>query len=85
MARVLGPMMGNGLGQALLMSAGSPVFFFEWPPSEILMGTAIFLLIFPLIPSFHNPAKGWTISQIADEIPNFKHQILNNTHISMLE
>jgi putative tricarboxylic transport membrane protein len=52
LALVLGPMMENSLRQALLMSAGSPVIFFERPISAILMGTAIFLLIFPLIPKF---------------------------------
>jgi len=60
LALVLGPMMENSLRQALLMSAGSPVIFFERPISAILMGTAIFLLIFPLIPKFQKkrPALG---------------------------
>jgi putative tricarboxylic transport membrane protein len=60
LALVLGPMMENSLRQALLMSAGSPVIFFERPISAILMGTAIFLLIFPLIPKFQKkrPAFG---------------------------
>ena len=60
LALVLGPMMENSLRQALLMSAGSPIIFFERPISAILMGTAIFLLIFPLIPKFHKkrPAFG---------------------------
>jgi TctA family transporter len=53
-------MMENSLRQALLMSAGSPVIFFERPLSAILMGTAIFLLVFPLIPKFQKkrPALG---------------------------
>jgi putative tricarboxylic transport membrane protein len=60
LALVLGPMMENSLRQALLMSAGSPIIFFERPISAILMGTAIFLLIFPLIPKFQKkrPAFG---------------------------
>jgi putative tricarboxylic transport membrane protein len=60
LALVLGPMMENSLRQALLMSAGSPVIFFERPISAILMGTALFLLIFPLIPKFQKkrPAFG---------------------------
>jgi len=60
LALVLGPMMENSLRQALLMSAGSPVIFFERPISAILMGTAIFLLIFPLVPKFRKkrPALG---------------------------
>ena len=60
LALVLGPMMENSLRQALLMSAGSPAIFFERPISAILMGTAIFLLIFPLIPKFQKkrPAFG---------------------------
>ncbi|NWF56125.1 MAG: tripartite tricarboxylate transporter permease [Syntrophaceae bacterium] len=60
LALVLGPMMENSLRQALLMSAGSPLIFFERPISGILMGTAIFLLIFPLIPRFRKkrPALG---------------------------
>jgi putative tricarboxylic transport membrane protein len=60
LALVLGPMMENSLRQALLMSAGSPIIFFERPISAILMGTAIFLLIFPLIPRFQKkrPAFG---------------------------
>jgi putative tricarboxylic transport membrane protein len=60
LALVLGPMMENSLRQALLMSAGSPLIFFERPISAILMGTAIFLLIFPLIPRFQKkrPAFG---------------------------
>jgi putative tricarboxylic transport membrane protein len=60
LALVLGPMMENSLRQALLMSAGSPVIFFERPISAILMGSAILLLIFPLIPKFQKkrPAFG---------------------------
>jgi len=60
LALVLGPMMESSLRQALLMSAGSPVIFFERPISAILMGTAIFLLVFPLIPKFQKkrPAFG---------------------------
>jgi len=60
LALVLGPMMENSLRQALLMSAGNPLIFFARPISAILMGTAIFLLIFPLIPKFQKkrPAFG---------------------------
>jgi putative tricarboxylic transport membrane protein len=60
LALVLGPMMENSLRQALLMSAGSPVIFFERPISAILMGGAILLLIFPLVPKFQKkrPAFG---------------------------
>jgi putative tricarboxylic transport membrane protein len=60
LALVLGPMMENSLRQALLMSAGSPVIFFSRPISAILMGTAILLLVFPLIPKFQKkrPAFG---------------------------
>lgn len=60
LALVLGPMMENSLRQALLMSGGSPVIFFSRPISAILMGTAIFLLVFPLIPKFQKkrPAFG---------------------------
>jgi len=52
LALVLGPMMENSLRQALLMSAGSPLVFFERPISAVLMGTAIVLLVFPIIPRF---------------------------------
>jgi len=60
LALVLGPMMENSLRQALLMSAGSPMIFFERPISAVLMGTALFLLLFPLIPKFQKkrPAFG---------------------------
>ena len=60
LALVLGPMMENSLRQALLMSGGSPVIFFSRPISAILMGTAILLLVFPLIPKFQKkrPAFG---------------------------
>jgi putative tricarboxylic transport membrane protein len=60
LALVLGPMMENSLRQALLMSGGSPIIFFERPISAILMGTAVFLLIFPLIPKLQKkrPALG---------------------------
>ena len=60
LALVLGPMMENSLRQALLMSGGSPVIFFSRPISAALMGTAILLLVFPLIPKFQKkrPAFG---------------------------
>ena len=60
LALVLGPMMENSLRQALLMSGGSPVIFFSRPISAALMGIAIFLLVFPLIPKFQKkrPAFG---------------------------
>jgi putative tricarboxylic transport membrane protein len=60
LALVLGPMMENSLRQALLMSGGSPVIFFSRPISAALMGIAILLLVFPLIPKFQKkrPAFG---------------------------
>ena len=60
LALVLGPMMENSLRQALLMSGGSPVIFFSRPISAALMGMAILLLVFPLIPKFQKkrPAFG---------------------------
>ncbi|HSR11862.1 MAG TPA: tripartite tricarboxylate transporter permease, partial [Thermodesulfobacteriota bacterium] len=60
LALVLGPMMENSLRQALLMSAGSPLIFFSRPISGILMGIAILLIVFPLIPKFQKkrPAFG---------------------------
>jgi len=60
LALVLGPMMENSLRQALLMSGGSPFIFFSRPISAALVGTAIFLLVFPLIPKFQKkrPAFG---------------------------
>jgi len=60
LALVLGPMMETSLRQALLMSGGTPLIFFTRPISAALMGTAIFLLVFPLIPKFkkRRPAFG---------------------------
>lgn len=60
LALVLGPMMENSLRQALLMSAGNAMIFFSRPISAALMGTAILLLVFPLIPKLQKkrPAFG---------------------------
>jgi putative tricarboxylic transport membrane protein len=52
LAFVLGPMMENSLRQSLLMSDGSPLIFFQRPISTALMGTALFLLVIPLVPWF---------------------------------
>ncbi len=50
LALVLGPMMENSLRQSLLMANGSFLIFFQRPISAALMGIAVLLLIFPLIP-----------------------------------
>ena len=52
LAFVLGPMMENSLRQSLFMSEGSLLIFFQRPISTALMGTAIVLLVFPLVPWF---------------------------------
>jgi putative tricarboxylic transport membrane protein len=49
LAMVLGPMMENALRQSLMISRGSFLIFFARPISLILFGTAILLLILPLL------------------------------------
>jgi putative tricarboxylic transport membrane protein len=50
LALVLGPMMENALGQALIMSNGSADIFFLRPISLVIMLCALALLILPLVP-----------------------------------
>ena len=50
LAYVLGPMMETSLRQSLLLSKGSFLIFFLRPISMVLIGIAILLLIFPMIP-----------------------------------
>jgi putative tricarboxylic transport membrane protein len=56
LALVLGPMMENSLRQSLLMADGSFLIFFQRPIAAALMGTAVFLLVFPLIPGLRKRA-----------------------------
>jgi len=60
LALVLGPMMENSLRQSLLMSGGSLFIFFNRPISSVIMITAFFLLVIPLMPWFRKkrPAFG---------------------------
>ncbi len=50
LAVVLGPMMEKALRQSLTMSKGDFSIFFSRPISVALLGTAILLLVLPLIP-----------------------------------
>jgi putative tricarboxylic transport membrane protein len=50
LALVLGPMLESSLRMSLLMADGSFLIFFQRPISAILIGIALFLLIFPLVP-----------------------------------
>jgi putative tricarboxylic transport membrane protein len=52
LAMVLGPMMENALRQSLMISRGSFLIFFTRPISLILFGTAIILLLLPLLGKF---------------------------------
>jgi len=52
LALVLGPMMENSLRQSLLMSGGSLFIFLNRPISSVIIITAFFLLLIPLIPRF---------------------------------
>lgn len=52
LALVLGPMMESSLRLSLLMAGGSFLIFFQRPISSVLMSTALFLLILPLLPWF---------------------------------
>jgi putative tricarboxylic transport membrane protein len=52
LAMVLGPMMENALRQSLMISRGSFLIFFTRPISLILFGTAIVLLLLPLLGKF---------------------------------
>ncbi len=49
LAMVLGPMLENALKQSLMLSRGSFLIFFTRPISLILFGTAIVLLLLPLL------------------------------------
>jgi putative tricarboxylic transport membrane protein len=59
LALVLGPMMETSLRQALLMSNGSAWIFFQRPISAALMSSALFLLVFPLVPQFRKKRPGF--------------------------
>jgi putative tricarboxylic transport membrane protein len=50
LALVLGPMLETALRRSLLLSAGDPMIFLTRPISAVLIGTALFLLAYPLIP-----------------------------------
>lgn len=52
LALVLGPMMENSLRQSLLLAGGSPFIFLNRPISFVIIITAFFLLVFPLLPWF---------------------------------
>jgi putative tricarboxylic transport membrane protein len=52
LAMVLGPMMENALRQSLMISRGSFLIFFARPISLILFGTAIVLLLLPILGKF---------------------------------
>jgi putative tricarboxylic transport membrane protein len=52
LAMVLGPMMENALRQSLMISRGNFLIFFTRPISLILFGTAIVLLLLPLLGKF---------------------------------
>jgi putative tricarboxylic transport membrane protein len=52
LAMVLGPMMENALRQSLMISRGSFLIFFTRPISLILFGTAIILLLLPILGKF---------------------------------
>jgi putative tricarboxylic transport membrane protein len=52
LAMVLGPMMENALRQSLMISRGNFLIFFTRPISLILFGTAIILLLLPLLGKF---------------------------------
>jgi putative tricarboxylic transport membrane protein len=49
LAVVLGPMMEKALRQSLIMSKGDFAIFFSRPISGVILGVAIFLLVFPLV------------------------------------
>jgi putative tricarboxylic transport membrane protein len=57
LALVLGPIMENSLRLSLRISGGSFFIFLQRPISCILMVSALFLLILPLIPWFKKPAS----------------------------
>jgi putative tricarboxylic transport membrane protein len=52
LAMVLGPMLENALRQSLMISRGSFMIFLIRPISLILFGTAVILLILPLLGKF---------------------------------
>jgi putative tricarboxylic transport membrane protein len=52
LALVLGPMMELSFRQSLAMGDGNLLFFFYRPISATIMGIALFLLVFPLLPGF---------------------------------
>jgi len=52
LALVLGPIMENNLRLSLLMASGSAFIFFQRPISAVLIGAALLLLAFPLVPWF---------------------------------
>lgn len=49
LAMVLGPMLENALKQSLQLSRGSSLIFFTRPISLVLFGTAVVLLLLPLL------------------------------------
>jgi len=50
LAFVLGPMLEKALRRSLLHSGGDPTVFLTRPISAVLLGIALALLIFPMIP-----------------------------------
>ncbi len=49
LAVVLGPMMEKALRQSLIMSKGDFTIFVSRPISTVLLGVAVFLLVFPVV------------------------------------